>query len=348
MTKALFHHTSLLLSTFFALLLFANCKTERSRPDISDIQLTTQIERFEVDLFSIDTTQLSSELATLRAKYPDFFALYVEQVMQFAKASDTNTYEKQLRLFTTNKDMRFLYDTTMLCYPNLKKQAQELNQAFKYFKYYFPNKQVPEKVISHISAFGPAAVTYDQSILGINLDLHLGSDFPLYPIDVFPKYMRARLTPDYLSSNAIQALLKAHFENKPPKKRLIDQMIYEGKILYLTDLLLPDVPDSIKIGYTQAELAWCEASENGIWSFLVENELLYSTKQKEIFLYTSEAPTTKGLPTEAPGRIPIWVGWKIVKEFMDNNPDISPAQLMQITNAQEILKKARYKPRRGE
>ncbi len=346
MTKHLISKITPLLFLLF-LLIITSCKTDRTRPDVSHIDLTVPIERFEVDLFSLDTTNLGSELSNLREKYPDFFELYVEKVMRFAPAHDAKAYEKQMRLFLTNKDMRFLYDTTMQCFPKLTQYEQELEEAFKYFQYYFPDKKAP-KVVSHISAFGPAAVTYDESLLGINLDLHLGSDFQLYPVDVFPKYMRARLKPEYLSSNAIQALLKAHFEKTGKEKRLIDQMIYEGKILYLTDLLLPDVPPTIKMGYTPDELAWCEASENGIWSHLVEQKLLYSTKQKEIYPYVNEAPTTVGMPDEAPGRIPLWVGWKIVRQFMDNNPDISPAQLMELTDGQEILKKSRYKPKRGD
>ena len=39
---------------------------------------------------------------------------------------------------------------------------------------------------------------------------------------------------------------------------LMQKMIYNGKILYFMDATMPDVPDSLKIGYTSQQQKWAE------------------------------------------------------------------------------------------
>ena len=39
-------------------------------------------------------------------------------------------------------------------------------------------------------------------------------------------------------------------------KTFLAELIYQGKKLYLKDLWVPSAEDSIKIGYTKAELQW--------------------------------------------------------------------------------------------
>jgi hypothetical protein len=62
--------------------------------------------------------------------------------------------------------------------------------------------------------------------------------------------------------------------------------------------------------------------------------------------YTSDGPFTSVLSKQAPARIGHWVGWQIIRQYMNNNPDVSLEQLMQENDAQAILKKSKYKPRK--
>lgn len=338
------------VTTFFIIsllgCLFFSCQTDTS-PDVSNLKADIHIQRFERDLFGIDTTQNeTAQLTALQQKYPNFYGLFVSQIMNFGEPNDVQKTHSQLLQFIKNADMRYLYDTCMVQYPNLSDLENELSQAFKYVQYYLPNQRVPQ-VISHISAFGPAALTVNDELIGINLDMYMGSDFEPYSTSEFPQYLIKRFRKEYIATNSLKAYIKGIYTmNDADLPRLIDQMIYEGKLQYFIDKTLPNTPDSIKIGYSKSDLDWCTKNEAEIWAFLLEKELLYNTQSKNFYKYLDEAPNTSGMPAESPGRVGVWVGWQIVRQFMRENPKMTFDELMAIKDGQEILKRAKYKPKR--
>ena len=110
------------------------------------------------------------------------------------------------------------------------------------------------------------------------------------------------------------------------------------------DALMPQTENNIKINYNSAQLKWCENNAEPIWFYFIDHQLLYTADTKEIIKYMGEAPFTQGFPEGSPGRIGHWVGWQIVKAYMNKNPSTTLQQLLQINNAQELLKKSGYKP----
>jgi uncharacterized protein YjaZ len=61
----------------------------------------------------------------------------------------------------------------------------------------------------------------------------------------------------------------------------------------------------------------------------------------------AEAPFSKfyiDIDKESPGRIGVWLGWQIVRSYMNNN-EVTLQQLLQ-TNAEEIFNKSKYKPKK--
>ena len=99
-----------------------------------------------------------------------------------------------------------------------------------------------------------------------------------------------------------------------------------------------------RIRYSNSQLNWCQENEKNIWSFFIEKDLLFSSDIKRFNSYINYAPFAKGMPKDSPGRIAYFVGWKIVNDYMENNPNLSLQALMQNTNSQEILQQSRYKP----
>ena len=50
------------------------------------------------------------------------------------------------------------------------------------------------------------------------------------------------------------------------------------------------------------------------------------------------------IDNESPGRIGVWIGWQIVRSFMNNN-EVSLQQLMTL-DAKEIFERSKYKPKK--
>jgi hypothetical protein len=59
--------------------------------------------------------------------------------------------------------------------------------------------------------------------------------------------------------------------------------------------------------------------------------------------YVSEGPTTGGFPKESPGNLGQWIGYRIVKSYMEKQPDNLMA-LMNENDYKKILHDSGYKP----
>jgi hypothetical protein len=127
-------------------------------------------------------------------------------------------------------------------------------------------------------------------------------------------------------------------------------MIDAGKELYLKDLLIPDYTDAEKIGYTPKQLQFCQENEAYIWENFVQNKYLYSTDSKLPNRFINMAPFSKfylEIDNETPGRIGQWVGWQIIRSFVENNEEVTPKDLLAM-EAHRIFEQSKYKPKKNE
>jgi hypothetical protein len=58
------------------------------------------------------------------------------------------------------------------------------------------------------------------------------------------------------------------------------------------------------------------------------------------------SPSSDNVFQEAPGQIGNFIGWQIVKAYMKKYPKTSLQELLQQSDAQQFLEKAKYKPRK--
>jgi hypothetical protein len=133
----------------------------------------------------------------------------------------------------------------------------------------------------------------------------------------------------------------------PRDRTFLSQLIYYGKELYLMQQLMPQKNEAVIMGYAPEELDWATVNEEQVWRYFIERELLYSTNSKLGPRFLDPAPFSKfelELDNESPGKIGRFIGWEIVKAFMDNN-NIT-LQEMLILPEEELFKRSGYKPRK--
>ena len=335
-----FTKTCAWLAIFFVVLI-TSCLPDKGKniPDVSDIEVAIKIQRFEKDLMGIDTNNVFSETNALIGKYPVFMKeIYLSKILPALQ--DTNT----MAMFIKSPGIHKLYDTCMIVYNDATDIENEFNQAFRFYKYYFPERPVPT-IISFISEYSIGTFTYEQDILGIGWDFFLGADYPNYNPTFFPKYIKRTMNKEHLVAKSIEALA-TDLVGQAEGDRLMDLMITNGKVLYVMDQLLPYTPDSIKLAYTESQVQWCEINELAIWSHFLTEDLLYSTRRKDIRKLVDHSPNSPGMPEEAPGRTANWLGWQIVKSYMNRHPEATLEDLIALKDAQQLLDLARYKPKR--
>ena len=319
-----------------------SCKPNSLKVDISGIKNEVSVIRFDDELFSIKSSDTVQSISALSNKYPEFFDLFTYKVIQIGGIGDTLFMEGM---------KHFLTDTMILNVKNLvdaefsdfDKTNKQLVEAFKYYKYHFPENEVPT-IFAYISGFNQSVVTA-ENIIGISLDKYLGRDCKYYRLlNSIPQYKMMNMHKEKIPSDVVYAWGITEFENTNKATTLLDNMIHYGKLMYFVDALLPEMQDSLKIGYTGVQIDWCKRNEAQMWSQLIENKMLYSNKRMDIIRYTNYSPTTSGFPLESPGRTGVWIGWQIVREYMKKHPETTLPKLMQNSNYQQILNDSKYFP----
>jgi hypothetical protein len=336
-------------------LLLNACSNDAKGPDVSGIKVNLAVQRFEKDFFAVDTNNLLPSLQQLQAKYPGFYNDFMGEILGLPPVSDTSTQVlNAIKRFIS--DYRPLKDSADKTFGDISKITAEITKGLQHVRYYFPQYKTPEKLITFIGPMDAYAIAplgiYSDIIttdgLATGLQLHFGSQFSFYhsPMGqaLYPAYITRRFAPEYIPVNCIKNVLDDIYPEKINGKTLVEQMIEKGKRLYVLDKLMPSTADTLKIGYTKKQLDLCYRNEGGIWNFFLTNNLLLSKDPSIQNSYMADAPGTQGFDASAPGYIGLFVGWQIVKKYVEKNKELTPLQLLQ-TDSRKIFDEAKYKPK---
>ncbi len=313
---------------FIEFFLFQSCKdiTETEK-EIAKIDVQLEVSRFDFEF--AETTE--NNLPELKNKFPFLFPSSYPDSVWVNKLSDTIQLE--------------LSNEVKKAFPNFANEEDELTRLFQHMKYYFPEVKEPKIITLTSDVQYSSRVVLVDTLLLIGLDNYLGADHHFY--ERIPRYVAEDLDKTFLISDVAEA-----YTNKivaPPKDRtFLAQLVYFGKKLYLKDKFMPHASDAQKLGFSEEEIAWVQVNEDPIWRNFIEQEYLFSTNKELSRRFLDPAPFSKfgleKIDNESPGRVGRYIGWQIVRSFM-NRSDISTQQLLGVS-AEEIFKKANYKPQK--
>lgn len=329
-----------------AVLLFAGCHGKG--PDVSGVAVPEfHIERFDTAFFSLDSNHIVEGVHRLEQEYPDFTDDFISDILGAGPLTDTSRFAYEAtRQFLVS--YRTIGDSLRLKYRDLGWLEKELHQSFQYLKYYFPKYSLPQHVMAFVGPMDGPGVALTTHALGIGLQSYAGKNFSFYLTgkgqDMYPEYISRRFEPQYIDLNCMEELAQDIFPDNSDGRPMVEQMVVKGRYWWLMGKLLPDAPDSITTGYTEAQLNWCRHNESQIWGFLLQNTDLYTVDPDIIKNYIGEGPKTLGMPDPAPGNIGAWVGWRIVGKYMSDHPDLSPLEVMQLS-PRDIFEASKYKPK---
>lgn len=335
---------------FLTALLFTACSRSK-KVDVSNINVNVKIERFDKEFDELRSKPFSTQVPYLEDKYGVFYKDFIEQMIQAGRINDTGYYQTIRDLLKAQPYNDLKHDVDAVYPGEMDKQNAELTDAFRRIKYFFPKQSLP-KVYAYFSGF-QGQVSVGSDYVGIGLDQFLGADSRFYPAltEAFPRYLSHFFTPANIAPRVVEGIAKLDMFTEDDKDQaLLTKMIYNGKIMYFMDQVLPDVPDSIKIQYTGKQMNWTKANASNIWAYFLDENLLYETDFNKIEKFINVGPFTSGLGerNESAPRLGIWTGWQIVRKYMELHPETTLAQLMAIKDPQAILNGAKYRPENGK
>ncbi len=295
-------------------------------------------------MFSINPDQIPDKLPELKSRYDGFLQLF-SYVINTGDINDPS-FADFLVKFCTEKQNNEVYGLTVSLYPGVENIKRGLDEAFRHYLFYFPEKKVPS-VYTCITGFNTSIITGD-SVLGIGLDRYLGADCKYYPQLEIYNYMAAKMTPLYIVPDCMYGWGSSEWDFASmnyPEDNVLSELIHQGKLKYFEKCMLPETPDNLLFGFTEGQMKFCLNNEARIWSYLIENDLIFKTDPFIIRKLTGDAPFTSYFTNESPGRAAVWTGFRIVESYMMKNPGESLSTLMKNVDIQGILEGARYSPK---
>jgi len=315
----------LILSIFLFLIL--SCKKEKiNKVDISSIQVTVVVDRFEEKFYG--TTEQS--LPALKNEYPFLFPVQ----------NPDSVWLNRIK----NEEEKNLFVESQIVFGDFKSEKVILKSLFRHVIQNHSDFK-PPRIITLITDLDyENKVIYADSLLFVSLDMYLGRNNEVY--NDFPKYLSHNFDKKHLVVDVAHAISEKYL-NENRSRQFLNTIITEGKKMYMVDRYLPTVSDAQKMGYSNEKFEWVINNESQIWKYFVEKKLLYSTDSDLYARFIGNAPFSKfyiDIDKESPGKIGVWLGWSIVRSYMLNN-NVTLQQLLQ-TPAAEIFKKSKYKPKK--
>lgn len=333
----------LIISLILASLLFS-CNSKKE-PDVAGIKIELTTNRFERELFSLDTNKLAPQLDQLVARYPSFGENFLGTILNTDPRWSADSAAIYVKGFISA--YRNLYDSAEKLYADFTPYEKEIKKGLQYLHYYFPGYKAPHHIITYIGPLDGYGDILTEDALVVGLHQHMGRNFSMYTIptvqEVYAGYITNRFEPGYIAINCMKNIVLDMYPEKNEDQSLVIQMVEKGKRLYVLSKLLPGYDENKLIGYTEKQLKDCYKNEAQIWDLFVQNNFLQTIDNNIIKNYIGEGPKTQELGDESPGNIGSFSGWQIVKKFMSKNPDMKLPQLMN-TPAETIFQEAKYKP----
>jgi hypothetical protein len=330
-------YLSLLFSISIILSFFSCSKKDACipSPDISNINLSLDIDRLDKKLFKIHTrTELKellddnfafSEIFLARSQYP-YDSIFINRFYDLLNNPAIDTLWKE-----TESVFGDLEDITM-----------QFENSFKRIKYYYP-EFIPPKIQFVFTGLSHDMYVSDSLII-VGLDYYLGDEASYRPVDI-PDYILKRYRKENIVPNSLLLLSQKYNQIDIRDKTLLGEMIFYGKAFYFSRQMLPCVPDSIFLGYSPKEMEDIFHGQEIIWANFIENEVLFDTNHHIKDKFIAERPKTFEIGQNCPGRIGRWIGWEIVKDYMENNSEASLPDLMKNNNSRIIFERSGFKPR---
>lgn len=300
------------------------------------------VVRFDTALLHVRTDSTYTDLSRLYEEYPRFMPMYVEDILGL-DCTDTALLSELYADFLQDTVMGFAQTNQVVLqkFADIEDIEEELTVGFTRLHYLYPEWPMPE-IYFFVSGFNASVYSY-ENMYAAGVDMYLGSEYAYYNQVVY-NYQKTTMDRRYLAGDVLNFYIMQHMPYTSKTARLLDFIIFRGKQMYLLAQLLPDATEAEVIGYTEEQWDWCENFEKEIWYRIMDKRDLFKTEQMVLTSYLNDGPFTAEISQEAPGRIGIWVGWRIVDSYMRHHPEVSIQQLMAESDAQKILEYSYYKP----
>jgi len=132
----------------FLIPIFFSCNNGDKTPDVSHIKIQLTSQRFEKDLFTLDSTHFDTGLQQLFSKYPSFAQNFLYTILGADPKWSNDSTTAYVKGFVSS--YKKVFDSSQALFNDFSLYEKEIKKALQLVKYYFPAYRVPEKIITYI------------------------------------------------------------------------------------------------------------------------------------------------------------------------------------------------------
>ncbi|HEY8401777.1 MAG TPA: gliding motility lipoprotein GldB [Cytophagaceae bacterium] len=328
-----------LIIGFIVLVLIATSCTDndqcKHKIDVSNVNVNVKVNRLEHELFEFKSP---ADAKAFIKKHPGTIQKFMEVPL-----SDSS-FASHLYQYYSNQALKEFNELTQQGFSDLKSITDETTEMLKHVKYYYPDFYIPE-INTIVTGFvlGKDLLVEDSSIT-ISIDYFLGPGAKYRP--ALYEYFLERYRKEFINPMIALAISTKYNEVDMEESTMLGTMIYYGKAMYFAKRIMPCAHDSLITMYSGQQLKDVNDNLDVIWAHFLDKQLLYETNHELIKIYCDESPKVNRIGEKCPGRIGRWLGYEIVKKYMEENPSVTLQDLMKEKDAKKIFTQSKYKPRK--
>ncbi|MDX2432768.1 MAG: hypothetical protein QNK35_17655, partial [Bacteroides sp.] len=259
----------------FSLLLTA-CGGNALDVDVSEIKADLQVERFDIRLFGVPSSSPESAIGSIYSDYGDFFDIFNVYVINIGSASEKR-YPSYLSMFINDPLNREVFEYTGKVFADMDGINTQLSDGFRHYLYHYPDSTLP-RVVGYVSRFNQGLFTVDRFV-GVGLDQYLGSDCPYYNQMASPQYLTRNKVPERVPVDVMMAWATQIYPYNDSVDNVLNRMIHKGMLAWFVDAMYPQMEEYFLMAFSEDQMKWCRNIEKQMWTYLVEEKLLFSTDQ---------------------------------------------------------------------
>jgi hypothetical protein len=326
---------SFFLAGFIALLI-SSCANDPLDVDASDVKVNIGFVNMDSIWSESKGRDFLKADADFRTRIPEMYEYELGYCLRIGKISDTALINS-LTQFVNDPFMSRVEKAINREFKNLSKVKEEMIDGFRHVKYHLPKAKIPTNIVFMNSIFTTSAFSTQEEI-GIGLERYLGKNSSVIkdlPNDMFFDWIKEGLDRRYLVRDAFCSWIMTHYIAETDGN-LAEHIIRWGKILYLTEAALPNAPESIIPRYSEQDYKWALENEYALWKYLVDQKMLFKIDELNKTNLLNEGPFTPGLPQKGPDRLGQFLGWRMVRKYMEVK-DITVEELMNVPYTEIIV-----------
>ncbi len=325
-----------------AMVLFVGCESKRHYfpEQIADVEM--KLIRFDSAMLCVARATAREDIERLYKQYDGFMPYWVEDILGIP-SYDTAYLATALPDFLEDTLYGFKHtnEVEQRVFADTRDIEKALGKAFGRVHWLYPDLPIPE-VYLFISGFN-ASLLFIGEDMAIGGDMYLGSDYEYYN-HVVNQYQKQTMRKECIAVDVVSAYLFRHLPYTSTKSRLIDNMLYRGKVMYILAQIFDDVPEYEVMGYTKEQWEWCEKYEEGIWKMMMDKRDLFKTESLVLTSYLNDGPFTAEISQDSPGRLGTWIGWRIIESYMNQHSEVTLQELAAEPDAERLLQESYYRP----